>query len=932
LNTSSSAAVKSEESQSQIPPKLSSIEIREKFLSFYESRSHLRYKSASLIPQDPTILLTIAGMVPFKDIFLGQNEAPKGNRATSSQKCIRTNDIENVGVTKRHHTFFEMLGNFSFGDYFKKDAITWAWQFLTIELQIPRERLAVSVYQDDDEAYSIWKDVIGIPQNRIQKLGEKDNFWVSGPTGPCGPCSEIYYDFQGGIDGAKETEHDPVDLEDDERFIELYNLVFMEYNRSNDGSLSALKSKNIDTGMGLERICQVLQQVDNNYETDLMLPIMQRAAKLANTEYYQATDDVKKSLKVIADHARAVMHLSADGVKASNVGRGYVLRRLLRRLVRHGRMIGIEGAFIQDVLKVSMEMAVSAGFGNVKERESTILMELGREESSFLATLERGEQMLQEIIAEIVKVGSDSGAALMISGDDAFELYDTYGFPLELTEETALENGIQVDIQRFNECMDAQKKRARAAHETIDVTTSEKLSEAVKTAGKTEFIGYDTLYEDRALVKSVLVSGDESSLDQIVEEGQNARIILDKSPFYAEGGGQVGDIGYLQTNSGAMFSVSDVKKIGDSWIHIGEATRGSISLGEEISAQVDPKLRRRTRIHHSATHLLQSALRKVFGAESISQAGSLVDSNRLRFDFNAPRALKKKELREIESIVNEWIYASFDTRVQSMTLDEAVENGAIAMFGEKYSADSVRVISIGNENCVSMELCGGTHVQNTSEIGGFRIISESGIASGVRRIEAVAGEALMEWAASRDLIVTELSDMFRLPADEIVGRVAALVNEAKEASKMVEKLKKEVTLMKSETLSVKVKQICGENGVIKGSVLVSRLDAGADSDALKSAATQWMNKLGESSVVLLASNEKSVESGEEKVVMVATAGKDALKAGIHCGQLVGKVAKLCGGGGGGRPNLAQAGAKESSKLDEALNLAQIEIETLFLSE
>jgi alanyl-tRNA synthetase len=872
------------------PQFLSGSEIRQTFLDFYAQRGHKVLPSASLVPEDPTVLLTIAGMLPFKPIFLGQRQS-EFSRATTSQKCIRTNDIENVGRTARHHTFFEMLGNFSFGDYFKEQAIAWAWELSTKVFGLPPERLVVSVFQEDDEAFAIWRDQIGIPAHRIQRMGEADNFWVSGPTGPCGPCSEIYYDFH------PERGDDHIDLEDDSRFIEFYNLVFMQYNRDADGNLTPLKSKNIDTGMGLERMAQILQKVPNNYETDLIFPIIKTAAGIAGIDYAQSDEKTKVSLKVIGDHVRSVVHMIADGITASNVGRGYVLRRLIRRVVRHGRLIGIQGEFTSQVAESAIALSEEA-YPNVRRREDAIKAELQREESQFLKTLERGEKLLAEILASLPPYqGGTKGG--QISGKDAFTLYDTYGFPLELTQEIAQEQGLTVDIAGFEAEMEQARRIAREAHETIDLTVQGSLDKLAEHIQVTEFLGYKQP-QSTAKVEALLVDG--KSVES-AEAGNKVQVILDQTPFYAESGGQIGDRGYLSGDT-VLVRVEDVKKESDFFVHFGHIERGTLAVGATLTAQIDRACRRRAQANHTATHLLQAALKQIVDP-SISQAGSLVDFDRLRFDFNCPRPLKPEEVQQVEEQVNTWIAEAHTAEVAVLPLEEAKRRGAIAMFGEKYG-DEVRVIDFPG---VSMELCGGTHVSNTAEIGVFKIISETGISSGVRRIEAVAGPAVLDYLNVRDKVVRELSDRFKAKPEELCDRITNLQNELKATTKQLEALKQELALAKSDQLLAKAESV----GEFK--ILVAQMDD-VDADALKTAAERLQQKLGESAVVLGSIPEP------DKVSLVAAFSKGVNAKGLQAGKFIGGIAKLCGGGGGGRPNLAQAGGRDPSKLAEALDSAR----------
>ena len=714
-------------------------EIRALFLDFYAQRGHQILPSASLVPEDPTVLLTIAGMVPFKPIFLGQRTS-EFKRATTSQKCIRTNDIENVGRTKRHHTFFEMLGNFSFGDYFKEQAIAWGWEISTKVFGFAPENLVVSVFEEDDEAFSIWRDKIGVTEARIKRLGADDNFWAMGATGPCGPCSEIYYDFH------PERGNDNIDLEDDTRFIEFYNLVFMQYNRDAEGNLTPLANKNIDTGMGLERMAQILQKVPNNYETDLIFPIIKTAADIAGIDYTTSDENTKVSLKVIGDHVRAVVHMIADEIRASNVGRGYVLRRLIRRVVRHGRLIGISGEFTTEVAETAISLSESA-YPNVRQREDAIKAELQREESNFLNTLERGEKLLAEIIAKLKEEGKTQ-----ISGESAFTLYDTYGFPLELTQEIAEENNLTVDVAGFEAEMEIQKERGRDAHESIDLTVQGSLDKLAEHINVTDFVGY-TQPTATAKVEVILIGGVSQ---EEADAGTSVQIVLDKTPFYAESGGQIGDRGYI-SGDGIVIRIEDVKKESDFFVHFGRIERGTIRIGDCVTAQIDAGCRRRLQANHTATHLLQAALKKLVD-EGISQAGSLVSFDRLRFDFNCPRPLRPEEVQQVEEQVNTWIAEAHAAKVEILPLAEAKARGAVAMFGEKYG-EEVRVIDFTG---VSMELCGGTHVSNTAEIGVFKIISEAGVASGVRRIEAVSGSAVLDYLNVRDKVVRDLSDRFKV--------------------------------------------------------------------------------------------------------------------------------------------------------------------------
>ncbi len=864
-------------------------EIRAAFLDFYEQRGHKPMASASLVPEDPTVLLTIAGMLPFKPVFLGQQPRPSA-RATSSQKCIRTNDIENVGRTARHHTFFEMLGNFSFGDYFKEQAIQWAWELSTTVFGISPKNLVVSVFREDDEAEQIWRDVVGVNPKRIIRMDEADNFWASGPTGPCGPCSEIYYDFK------PELGDEGIDLEDDSRFIEFYNLVFMQYNRDAEGSLTPLENRNIDTGMGLERMAQILQKVPNNYETDLIYPLIETAAGLAGVDYKQLDAKGQTSLKVIGDHSRAVTQLICDGVTASNLGRGYILRRLLRRVVRHGRLLGIDKPFLTAMGEASIALMQSA-YPQLLERQEVILSELKREEARFLETLERGEKLLADVLAAKPK---------QISGEQAFELYDTYGFPLELTQEIAEEHGLAVDLDGFEQAMEAQRQRAKAAAVSIDLTLQDAIDQMAADLEATRFQGYELL-DHSSSVQALVVNGEPA---ERAEAGDRVQLVLDTTPFYGEGGGQVGDRGVL-SGDGLIVAIEAVSRNRSVFVHSGRVERGSVSVGDVVHGQVDRACRRRAQANHTATHLLQSALKQVVDP-GIGQAGSLVDFDRLRFDFHCPRAITAEELEQIETLINGWIAEAHSLEVQEMAIEKAKAAGAVAMFGEKY-ADVVRVVDVPG---VSMELCGGTHVSNTAEIGLFKIVSESGVAAGIRRIEAVAGAAVLAYLNERDAVVKQLGERFKAQPAEIVERVVSLQSELKASQKALAAAREELALAKSAALASQAEAV-GEC-----QVLISRLD-GVEGGGLQSAAQGLVDQLGDGAAVVLGGLPDPSDLG--KVILVAAFGKGVIAKGQQAGKFIGAVAKACGGGGGGRPNLAQAGGRDGAALDAALEQAKGEL-------
>jgi alanyl-tRNA synthetase len=869
-------------------------EIRAAFLDFYEQRGHKPMASASLVPDDPTVLLTIAGMLPFKPVFLGQQQRP-APRATSSQKCIRTNDIENVGRTARHHTFFEMLGNFSFGDYFKEQAIQWAWELSTGVFGLSPKNLVVSVFREDDEAEAIWRDVVGVNPKRIIRMDEADNFWASGPTGPCGPCSEIYYDFK------PELGDDGIDLEDDSRFIEFYNLVFMQFNRDAEGTLTPLANRNIDTGMGLERMAQILQVVPNNYETDLIYPLIETAAGLAGLDYSALSEKGKTSLKVIGDHSRAITQLICDGVTASNLGRGYILRRLLRRVVRHGRLLGIDKPFLTAMGEASIALMQSA-YPQLVERREVILAELAREEARFLETLERGEKLLADVLAAQPK---------QISGEQAFELYDTYGFPLELTEEIAEEHGLTVDLAGFEAAMEAQRQRAKAAAVSIDLTLQGAIEQMAAELEATAFKGYEAL-EHPSCVLALVVNGEPA---ERAGAGDTVQLVLDSTPFYGEGGGQIGDRGVLSGDGaggdGVIVAIDAVSRNRSVFVHSGRIERGSLAVGDLVTAQVDRACRRRAQANHTATHLLQAALKQVVDP-GIGQAGSLVDFDRLRFDFHCPRAVTGAELEQIEALINGWIADAHTLEVQEMAIETAKAAGAVAMFGEKY-ADVVRVVDVPG---VSMELCGGTHVANTAEIGLFKIVSESGVAAGIRRIEAVAGPAVLAYLNERDAVVKQLGDRFKAQPGEIVERVSALQEELKGTQKALAAAREQLALAKAAALAAQAVAL-GEH-----QLLVARLD-GVEGAGLQSAAQGLVDQLGDGAAVVLGGLPDPADLG--KVVLVVAFGKAVIASGQKAGSFIGSVAKACGGGGGGRPNLAQAGGRDGAALDGALEQARSDL-------
>ena len=860
-------------------------EIRNAFLKFYSEKLHKIIPSASLIPDDPTVMLTIAGMLPFKPVFLGLKERPS-KRATSSQKCIRTNDIENVGVTARHHTFFEMLGNFSFGDYFKREAIQWAWELVTNIYQLSVENIIVSVFHEDEESAKIWRDEIGIHPDRIVKLGEEDNFWSSGKTGPCGPCSELYYDFH------PEKGLQNIDLEDGDRFIEFYNLVFMQYNRDPNGKLTDLKFKNIDTGMGLERMAQILQKKQNNYETDLIFPIIQKICEIANIDYFSSDDKNKISLKIIGDHTRAVIHLISDGVAASNLGRGYILRRLIRRMVRHGRLLGITNEFLPHIATVGINL-MQNNYPDLKNNNDLILNEIKIEEIRFRETLERGEKLLDELI---------SSGQKLISGFKAFELYDTYGFPLELTVEIAEENSISVDVKGFEEEMNAQKERAKAASSNIDLTLEGSLEREIDLFNKTVFNGYKSLLSE-AEIKGIFL---DSTLVKQASEGQKVLIVLDQTTFYGESGGQVGDIGTIFSNDVEVL-VDNVMRKKNVFLHYGTIKKGILTIGQKVKTNVSSSNRAKAAANHTATHLLQSALKSVVD-ESVGQKGSLVAFNKLRFDFNSSNPISKDQISKIETLVNSWIMENHALEIKNMSKSEALEKGAVAMFGEKYD-DEVRVVNVPG---VSMELCGGTHVKTTSELGSFKIISEEGISAGVRRIEALSGQSALDYFSDRNALVNQLSDLLKANPNQLFERVNNLQAELINKNKEIQKMKDEIAYFKYSSIKSSAEI------VNSFSILVNQID-GLDGNSLQSAALNLTSHLGNKAIVILG----GIPNPENrKLLFVVSLGDDAVKIGLHAGKLINEIARICSGGGGGKPNFAQAGAKDIDKLSDALDYAK----------
>lgn len=861
----------------------STAEIRQAFLDFFHSKGHQVVASSSLVPHnDPTLLFTNAGMNQFKDVFLGLDKR-NYSRATTAQRCVRAggkhNDLENVGYTARHHTFFEMLGNFSFGDYFKQDAIKYAWELLTGEnwFALPKEKLWVTVYETDDEAFDIWANEVGVPRERIIRIGDNkgapfasDNFWQMGDTGPCGPCTEIFFDhgdhIWGGPPGSPE--------EDGDRYIEIWNIVFMQFNRQADGTMEPLPKPSVDTGMGLERIAAVLQHVNSNYDIDLFRDLIASVAKVTG-----ATDLTNKSLRVIADHIRSCAFLIADGVIPSNENRGYVLRRIIRRAIRHGNMLGAKDTFFWKLVAPLISVMGSAG-EELKQQQAQVEQALKTEEEQFARTLERGLALLDE---ELSKLKGDT-----LDGETAFRLYDTYGFPVDLTADVCRERNIKVDEAGFEAAMEEQRRRARESS-----GFGADYNAMIRVDGVSEFKGYDHL-ELNGKVTALFIDG--KAVDS-VSAGQEAVVILDQTPFYAESGGQVGDKGELK-GAGFSFAVSDTQKYGQAIGHIGKVASGSLKVGDAVQADVDEARRQRIRLNHSATHLMHAALRQVLGTH-VAQKGSLVNDKALRFDFSHFEAMKPEEIRAVEDLVNAQIRRNLAIETNIMDIDAARASGAMALFGEKYD-DRVRVLQMGD---FSTELCGGTHAARTGDIGLFRITSESGTAAGVRRIEAVTGEGAIAMLHAQSDQLSDIAQLLKGDSHNLGEKVRAALERTRQLEKELQQLKEQAAAQESANLSSKAEEI---NGV---KLLVSEL-AGVEPKMLRTMVDDLKNQLG-STVVVLA----TVADG--KVSLIAGVSKDVTDR-VKAGELVGMVAQQVGGKGGGRPDMAQAGGTDASALPAAL--------------
>ena len=860
-------------------------QIRKEFIEFFKKKNHKHFESASLIPDDPSLLLTVAGMVPFKPYFLGQKEAPYP-RITTYQKSIRTNDLENVGRTARHHTFFEMLGNFSFGDYFKEEAIVWSWEFVTEVLGLDKDKLWVSVFTTDDEAEQIWIEKCNFPKERIVRLGEDENWWAAGPTGSCGPCSEIHVDLGPAYGGDENSKLG--DEGTDNRFIEIWNLVFTEWNRMEDGSLQPLPKKNIDTGAGLERVTAMVQGKPNNFETDLLFPLVEEAGRLTGAKY---GEDKEKdfSLKVITDHSRAVTFLINDGVVPSNEGRGYVLRRILRRAVRHGRLLGQSELFLYKMVDKVVEI-MNEAYPDLNDNLEHIKKVVKIEEEKFSRTLDQGIQLVNQ---EIEKVKSEGGKKL--SGEITFKLYDTYGFPYELTEEICEEKGVEVSREEFEAKMEEQKEKARSAREVVMEKGQDSfIEEFYDKYGTTKFVGYETLKETAKLLS--------------IREGKDGKtlMIFDATPFYGESGGQAADTGVISGN-GFEGKVVDVQKQKGIFTHTVEVIKGEAKEGAEYLLEVDEMNRVATAKNHTATHLLHKALREVLGAH-VQQAGSLVNGQRLRFDFNHYEAMTAEEIEKVENLVNEKIAESLCVTVRDMSMDEAKKEGAMALFGDKYG-DIVRVVKVDD---FSIELCGGTHIDNIAKIGLFKIESESGVAAGVRRIEAVTGLGAYELVKRIERTLKEIAKTVKADEANVVERVEKMTETLRENSKEIESLKAKITNYEAGSLNDAAEEINGVKVVIKTFKDKTAEELRQMVDSLK-------DKLG-SCVVVLA-------SGEDKAIFAVGVTKDLIGK-AKAGNLVKEAAQIAGGNGGGRPDFAQAGGKDASKIEEAVAKVRETLKTL----
>jgi len=870
---------------------MKSSEIRAKFLNFFQQKGHLVLPSFSLVPRnDPTLLLIGAGMAPLKPYFTGK-ETPPHPRIATCQKCVRTPDIDKVGITARHATFFEMLGNFSFGDYFKEEAITWAWELVTRVYNIPEERLYVSIYENDDEAFAIWRDKVGLPESRIYRLGKEDNFWEIGP-GPCGPCSEIYYDL--GPEHGCGRPGCEVGCDCD-RFLEVWNLVFTQFNKEADGSYTPLQQKNIDTGAGLERLALVLQGVSNLFEIDIVKPILDYFAAKAGIVY---GEDRKKdvSLRVLTEHLRGVAFLVADGIMPSNEGRGYVLRRILRRAVRHGRLLELDVPLLSEAVPLLVELMGDAYPELVKNKEQ-IMRVIRLEEERFKETLDQGMEMLENHIASM-----KAGHASVLPGETAFKLYDTYGFPLDLTREILAESGFTLDEKAFDAALEQQRERARSAMGNQEADRKHLLFSSLVKGMTTEFVGYETLSAEGEVIGIIAAGRGEllAEADSTLDE-EELYLVLDRSPFYAERGGQVGDTGLITAAGGGVALVKNTLPGPDAQIlHLVEIREGRIHTGEKVRADVDRKRRQEIAGHHTATHLLHRALRDSLG-EHVHQAGSLVAPDRLRFDFSHFAPLAEAELNKLEETVNALLQNNLPVQTSYTDLKQALEKGAMALFDEKYG-EKVRLVQIGD---YSLELCGGTHVRSTGEIGIFKILSEGGVGAGIRRIEALAGESAYRYLAQRDGILKEVCALVKAPSDKVTEKLQEILETQKELQRKIKHLSQKLSQYHLDSILEKVDCSTGIP------VLSAAVEA-ENMETLREYLDNLRDKMGSGIIVLGSVND-------QKVSLVAAVTRDLVKKGFHAGKLIGEVAKIAGGGGGGRPDMAQAGGKDPQKLQQALS-------------
>ena len=852
-------------------------EIRELFISYFESKSHQRVESSPLIPgNDPTLLFTNAGMVQFKDVFLG-SEQRDYSRAVTAQRCLRAggkhNDLDNVGYTTRHHTFFEMLGNFSFGDYFKEEAIILAWNFITKELKLNPEDLWVTIFEEDDEAATIWLDHIGLHKDRLVRMGEKSNFWSMGDTGPCGPCSEIFFDHGPDIEGGPPGSAD----EDGDRFVEIWNLVFMQYERQNDGEMKPLPSPSVDTGMGLERVAAVMQGVHSNYDIDLFQNLLNAIKEMSNKgsdSHYQ----------VIADHIRSTAFLIMDGVTPGNEGRGYVLKRIIRRALRHGYELGIESPFFYTLVD-TLATEMGSTYPELNKKSDYIKRIIQMEEERFATTLSQGMRLLENEIAAL----SDNH----LSGDFIFKLYDTYGFPVDMTSDIARQHNLEMDLEGFDKAMENQKSMARKASQFSHKDNIE-LNHKLKSL----FLGYEQIEAD-SMITGVFIDESQDSLNT----GQMGQVILEQTPFYAESGGQVGDTGTITTKNG-VFEVIDTQASGEAFIHIGSVTKGSIHINEKVQASINPVKRESITKNHTGTHMLHAALMKVLG-DHVEQRGSLVDEDKIRFDFSHHQALSNDEIRDIETLVNEKIEENIDVETSIMKHDEAMESGAMALFGEKYG-DRVRVLDVGD---FSKELCGGTHVKNTNEITLFKVTSESSISSGTRRIEAITGDKALKWAEETEFLVETLTELLQTRREDVEGKVKALIDGNKKMQHEIKDLKAKLTAAHTEDTSIEPEII---NGV---SLIVKQLDNDTEPEVMRSAIDQYKSSI-KSGVIILSSISSK---GKVRVSVGVT---ESLIDKIPANEIASSMSEILGGKGGGRPNFANAGGSQPDNIDKAIDIAK----------